>query len=151
MTCSEACELAIMKMKLMVMKMLATATTDWSAEMAMVMDAAAQETRITVNMKKKNAATVGFNPAKQRFQHLRTLRTCMQRYIQLILASQFRPLWIWLHPKNSDVRWVSIETAWNENYPSNNYSLSGHFLWLRKALFSWIPLMHGRNPIDSWV
>ncbi len=25
------------------------------------------------------------------------------------LASQFRPLWIWLHPRNSDVRWVSIE------------------------------------------
>ncbi len=56
-----------MKMKLMVMKMLATATTDWSAEMAMVMDAAVQETRITVNMKMKNAAPVGFNPAKQRF------------------------------------------------------------------------------------
>ncbi len=78
---SEACELAIMKMKLMVMKMLATATTDWSAEMAMVMDAAAQETRITVNMKMKNAAPVGFNPAKQRFQHLRTLQTCMQRLL----------------------------------------------------------------------
>ncbi len=29
--------------------------------------------------------------------------------IKLILASQFRPLWIWLRPKNSDVRWVSIE------------------------------------------
>lgn len=25
------------------------------------------------------------------------------------LASQFCPLWLWLHSKNSDMRWVSID------------------------------------------
>lgn len=54
------------------MKMLATATTDWSAEMAMAMAAAVQATRITVSMKMKNAAAVGFSPAKQR--HFKTLQ-----------------------------------------------------------------------------
>lgn len=49
-------------MKLIVMKMLATATTDWSADIAMAMDAAVQATSITVNMKMKKASVVGFNP-----------------------------------------------------------------------------------------
>lgn len=51
----------------MVMKMLATATTDWSADIAMAMAAAVQATSITVNMKMKKASAVRFNPINYLF------------------------------------------------------------------------------------
>ena len=55
-----------MKTKAMVMKMLAMATTLWSAEMAIVMAVAVYATMATVNMKMKKASTVALNPAEKR-------------------------------------------------------------------------------------
>ena len=52
-----------MKTKEMVMKRLASATTLWSAEMAMVMEVAVYDTRVTVSMKMKNASTETCSPA----------------------------------------------------------------------------------------
>lgn len=54
-----------MKTQVMVMKMLAMATTVWSAEMAKAMDVAVYATRATVNMKMKKAPAVGFSPAQE--------------------------------------------------------------------------------------
>lgn len=54
--------LTIMKMQAMVMKMLAMATTVWSAEMARAMEVAVYAASMTVNRKRKKASAVGLKP-----------------------------------------------------------------------------------------
>lgn len=54
--------LTIMKTKVMVMKMLASATTAWSAEMAMVMAVAVYATSVTVSVNTEKAHKVHFSP-----------------------------------------------------------------------------------------
>lgn len=59
------CVFTIMNTKLMVMKMLAMATTVWSAEMASVMDVAVYDTRMMEKRKMKNASAAAFSPVER--------------------------------------------------------------------------------------
>src|SRR4029434_9198485 len=62
-----------MKTKLMVMKMLAIATTVWSAEIAIVIAVAVYATNATVSMNTKKASGVPLKPRIEA-QHKHTLR-----------------------------------------------------------------------------
>ncbi len=67
--CVCVCFFTIIKTKLMVRKMLAMATTVWSAEMARVKDVAVYDTRMMENKKMKNASTDAFSPAEKTQTH----------------------------------------------------------------------------------
>ncbi len=67
--CVSVCVFTIIKTKLIVRKMLAMATTVWSAEMARVKDVAVYDTRTMENMKMKNASADAFRPAQETPSH----------------------------------------------------------------------------------
>lgn len=76
-----------MKTQVMVMKMLAMATTVWSAEMAMAMEVAVYDTRATLNMKVKKAPAVGFRPETHRpEQNLNQYKMINNKYLTKYLT-----------------------------------------------------------------